>query len=134
MANHYSDTAKFTAFKGKDHIPENHYLFPGFPNPWGSYLSTEGVTPKSIKGATCEAASSKNDGSRWTVTRIGPFVTHVCLRIYVSMHQCIYFYLLCLYLYTTTTFKSNLYKPPSPQSSCNREAMTGCSWAGKVIK
>ena len=75
MATHYPNTAKFSEFKGKDLIPENHDYFPAWPNKWGPKLTTRGSIKKAMKGGTCEKSSTKNDGSQWTVTRLGPFKT-----------------------------------------------------------
>jgi hypothetical protein len=76
MVTHYKDTNEFSEFRGKDHAPENHDEFPPWPSPWGPKISTKGIKPKSMKGATCEKLSTKNDGSQGTVTRLGPFKTH----------------------------------------------------------
>jgi hypothetical protein len=73
MANFYPDNDHFAKFTGINLIPENHHLFPTFGTPFHETLDTTKVSAGTIRGATCETVN--DDGSRWTVTRLGPFVT-----------------------------------------------------------
>lgn len=73
MANFYPDNDHFAKFRGIDLIPENHHLFPTFGTPFHETLDATKATPGTIRGATCETVN--DDGSRWTVTRLGPFIT-----------------------------------------------------------
>ena len=72
MANWYPSNAAFDQFKGVDLVPENHYMFKD-KSPWGRKLDTKKTPKGSFKAATCE--NQLEDGSTWTVTRIGPFYT-----------------------------------------------------------
>jgi hypothetical protein len=73
MANHYSDNDNFAKFTGVNLIPENHHLFPTFGTPFHETLDATKVPPGTIRAATCETVN--DDGTRWTVTRLGPFIT-----------------------------------------------------------
>lgn len=72
MANWYKNNADFDKFEGVDLVPENHHLFKEL-SPWGKKLDTKKTPKESFKAATCE--NTLEDGSTWTVTRIGPFRT-----------------------------------------------------------
>lgn len=72
MVNHYKTTAQFKEFKGVEWVPENHKYFKPF-SPWGVNFDTKSVAKKTMKAATCDHLLE--DGSTWTITRIGPFVT-----------------------------------------------------------
>jgi hypothetical protein len=71
--NFYKNNADFDQFIGIDMVPENHYLFKS-GSPWGSKLDTTSVPPKTMRGSTCEL--ELEDGTYWTINRIGPFKTH----------------------------------------------------------
>jgi hypothetical protein len=73
MLNFYKDNVDFDAFVGIDMVPENHHMFK-YGSPWGSKLDTSSIPPKTMKGSVCEL--ELEDGSYWTVNRIGPFKTH----------------------------------------------------------
>ncbi len=72
MLNYYKNTSDFDNFKGVDMVPENHHLFKK-KSPWGPKLDTSVVPEKSMKAANCE--NNLDDGSTWSVSRIGPFRT-----------------------------------------------------------
>ena len=71
--NFYKDNNNFDQFKGIDMVPENHHLFK-LGSPWGSKLDTTTIPPYTMRGSICEI--QLDDGSYWTVNRIGPFKTH----------------------------------------------------------
>lgn len=72
--SYYPNLAAFNNFQGSDWVPENHGLFkPGAP--WGKKLEAMSIRKESMKAAFCDV--EQEDGSTWTVTRIGPFKTTV---------------------------------------------------------
>lgn len=73
MVNWYETAERMGKFDGDEWVPENHELFAGYPTRWKSGLNPNKVKPGTMKGGVCEAEN--DDGSRWTVNRIGPFVT-----------------------------------------------------------
>lgn len=73
MVNYYKNNDDFAKFTGIDLVPENHKLFPTFGTPFHETMDPTKVKPGTVKGATCETIN--DDGSRWTVTRLGPFIT-----------------------------------------------------------
>lgn len=72
--NYYPTTEHFGHFDGIDMVPENHDLFPAY-SPW-SKMDASKTKPGTILGRTCDA--EQDDGSVWTVTRLGPFRTTGC--------------------------------------------------------
>lgn len=71
MINFYPSTAAFSSFTGEDWVPENHNLFPS-TSPWRAMKPNEEKRGK-MKGTTCDTAM--DDGSVWSITRIGPIIT-----------------------------------------------------------
>ena len=71
MVNFYPSTQAFSEYRGEDWVPENHGLFPR-TSPWKKLDPTK-KKPGEMKGRTCDALM--DDGSVWTVTRVGPIVT-----------------------------------------------------------
>jgi hypothetical protein len=72
--NHYLNNKDFDAFKGIDLVPDNHNLYT-IGGMWGSNLEYKHVRRDYMRAATCE--TDQEDGSTWTVTRIGPMRTRV---------------------------------------------------------
>lgn len=73
--NHYMNNKDFDNFKGIDMVPDNHHLY-NAGGIWGHSLEYKHVRRDYMKAATCE--NEVEDGSTWTVTRVGPFKTKVC--------------------------------------------------------
>ena len=71
MMNFYPTTKDFSNFNGEDWVPENHELFPRL-SPFTT-LDTTKKEEKEMKAATCDV--EMDDGSFWSVTRVGPIVT-----------------------------------------------------------
>ena len=72
--NHYLNNKDFDDFKGMDLVPDNHNLYS--PNGlWGKNLDYKHVRRDFMRAATCE--NQLEDGSTWTVTKIGPMKTRV---------------------------------------------------------
>jgi hypothetical protein len=67
---HYDTMDNYNAFRGVDLVPENWNMFPK-NSPWGPKL--EHHTSSKIRAGTCD--TKMEDGSTWTITRIGPFKT-----------------------------------------------------------
>jgi hypothetical protein len=72
--NHYMNNKDFDAFIGIDMVPDNHALYK-VTGIWGHSLEYKHVRRDYMKAATCE--NQLEDGSTWTVTRIGPMKTRV---------------------------------------------------------
>jgi hypothetical protein len=73
MVNFYANNEDFAAFTGVDLVPENHDLFSDVGTQYKKRLDATIVAPKSLLASNCE--TTNDDGSRWTITRIGPFRT-----------------------------------------------------------
>mmetsp|Transcript_2663 Transcript_2663/g.3992 ORF Transcript_2663/g.3992 Transcript_2663/m.3992 type:complete len:665 (-) Transcript_2663:132-2126(-) len=73
MVNFYPNTSIYDTFKGIDLVPENNHLFADFPSPWKRNLDASKSKPGSMHGMTCD--TPMDDGSTWSVTRIGPMIT-----------------------------------------------------------
>jgi hypothetical protein len=74
--NYYKNNADFDNFVGLDLVPDNHELY-RFGSIWGHNLEYRHIRRDYMKSATCN--TKNEDGSQWTVTRVGPFRTTVRL-------------------------------------------------------
>lgn len=72
----YPSTEDFGSFTGFDLIPENHHLFPPSSEPFWGRMDTTKYPSEAILGQTCE--TENEDGSRWTMQRLGPMKTTGC--------------------------------------------------------
>ena len=72
--NYYLNNQDYDTFMGIDMVPDNHKLFL-YGSVWGHKLEYKHVRRDFMKAATCD--TELNDGSTWTVTRVGPFRTTV---------------------------------------------------------
>ena len=66
--NFYPSTEAWANFKGDDLVPENKYLWPSSA-PLKTHLATK--KERSVFAADCEIGN--DDGSAWSIQRIGPF-------------------------------------------------------------
>lgn len=71
MVNFYPSTQAFSEYSGEDWVPENYDLFPS-TSPWKKLDPTKKKAGE-MKGRTCDA--QMDDGSMWSVTRVGPIIT-----------------------------------------------------------
>ena len=87
--NYYANNKDFDAFVGIDMIPDNHALYK-LGSTWGHNLEYKHVRRDFMKAATCDA--ELEDGSTWSVTRVGP------MRTTVSALGPVFFYIAILNL------------------------------------
>jgi hypothetical protein len=87
MVNYYPTTPDFKQYVGEDWVPENNHLFPRPLTPYQT-LDATARAPKTMHAKTCDA--EMDDGSTWSVTRIGPIVSVGKLRLLL---------MLCLFLF-----------------------------------
>jgi hypothetical protein len=80
--NHYMNNKDFDAFIGIDMVPDNHNLYK-VTGIWGHSLEYKHVRRDYMKAATCE--NQLEDGSTWTVTRIGPMKTRVWTYLHLVL-------------------------------------------------
>jgi hypothetical protein len=85
--NHYMNNKDFDAFVGIDMVPDNHNLYK-LGGIWGHNLEYKHVRRDYMKAATCE--NQLEDGSTWTVTRIGPMKTRVRTCLSSFLHSAAY--------------------------------------------
>ena len=72
MLSWYADMPDFDNFKGIDYTPENHDRYKYYSK-WGPNLDPTVIQPGTMKASHCDHALE--DGSTWSVTRVGPFKT-----------------------------------------------------------